>query len=233
MKGIFSLALVLLFISGAAPHAQARPPIKKILQSIGRSCETKLYPWSKQIKNSLLRKAKRAMPLSSAPKAPFLFTSLETVSAYYGRLHRLPPFPLPQQDNELYRGMTLDASGKELRYILKKGLDVSKSHSFNFAAYNGRQYPDYQKAIYTTPEIDLAVSFAFNDTRFDKHIPVILHLKRVSNTRIVSIPHDVPAHWIHRVSALLTINGRSQWGEIRLTKEDHFIFIPYPPPTGK
>lgn len=224
MKIFLSFLCILLLIGGAAPRAYAQPPIKKIFQTIGQRFSKKLNPIQAQIKKVLSRKTN-----SAAKKSPYIFTSLEETSAYYAHMRRVPPFPLPQQKDEIYRGMALNASGQELRHILKNGLEVSKTHSLNFSAYDGKQYPDYQKAIYATPQLPLALTFALNDVRFDKHIPVIIHLKRVSDNRITSIPHDVPVSWIRRVSALLTINGYTLWGEIRLTQDDKFLFIPYLP----
>ncbi len=229
MKKAFSMYVLsgLLFFSFCAQPAQAQPPIKQMLKTLGKRCEKKIATVSSKLQTVLSRRAAQTK-MQTAARQPFVFSSLEDVSAYYARLRHLPPFPLPQADTELYRGMTLDASGKQLRHIFKYGLEVSKTHSINFAAYDGRQYPDYQKAIYASPDISLAASFAVNDTRYDKHIPVIIHLKRVSDTRIVSIPHDIPPSWIYRISALLTIKGKSMWGEIRLDENGNFVFLPYP-----
>lgn len=219
-----------LFLSCCFEPAQAQvPPIKKLIKSISQRCEGKFSAISARLQTALTRQAIQSSK-RAAQKPPLVFASLDKVSAYYGKMRHLPPFPLPQSDTELYRGMTLDASGQQLRHIFKYGLEVSKSHYTNLIAYDGHQYPDNQPAIYASPSLDLATSFTRNNTRFDKHIPVIIHLKRVSNSRIVSIPHDIPPSWIHRISALLTIKGKSTWGEIRLNEDGSFLFLPYPKP---
>lgn len=224
----YAFILTFFLFLGLCPQpAQARPPVKQLLKAFSQCCEGKLSALSNRVQQALTRRSAISQA-QAAKKAPLFFNSLEHTSAYYARMHRLPAFPLPEQETELYRGMTLDATGQQLRHILKQGLEVSKTHSRNFAAYDGRQYPDNQKAIYATPDLKLALSFALEGTRFDDHIPVIIHLKRVSNERIVSIPHDVPLSWIHRVSALLIIKGHPVWGEIRLAQDERFVFLPYP-----
>lgn len=202
---------------------QAQPSLKQLLKILGRSCQ----PQRQAISAGLRKALRRRLPPPAARLSPLAFASLKNVSVYYAPSDTQPPFPLPQQETELYRGMTLDPTGRELRHIFKHGLEVSKTHTTNFGAYDGREYPRDQKAIFATPEIRVAASFAYG-VQTDNHIPVIIHLKRVSDEHIVSIPHDIPPSWIYRVSALLRIDGRLVWGEIKLDENDRFIFTPYP-----
>ena len=204
---------------------QAQPAWKQLLKMLGRGCQSQRQAISDGLQKALRR---RIVPPPATRLPPIqAFASLENVSVYYDRGYAQPPFPLPQQKTELYRGMTLDPTGRELRHIFKHGLEVSKTHTTNFGAYDGREYPRDQKAIFATPEIRVAASFAYG-VQTDNHIPVIIHLKRVNDEYIVSIPHDVPLSWIYRVSALLKIDGRLVWGEIKLDENDRFIFTPYP-----
>ena len=65
-----------------------------------------------------------------------------------------------------------------------------------------------------------------------RYLPVVLHLKRVSDDYIISVPHNIPPSWIYRVSALLRINGQLTWGELKL-ENNTFHFTPYPPNMGE
>ena len=226
MKHFLFIFLAAGFLFYSVP-SQAQPSFKQFLKTLDGKGTYQPAGLSAQLQKLLTRRV-HAVQKPISPPAELLFASLENTSAYYAQIRSLPPFPLPQQETELYRGMSLDATGQELRHILKNGLEVSKTHSTNFAAYDGREYPRDQKAIFATPDIRLAASFAYG-IRFDKYIPVIIHLKRVSNDFIVSIPHDIPPSWISRVSVLLKIQDRFQWGEIKLDSSDRFVFTPYPP----
>ena len=241
MKRLLFICTVFICSCFCTQPVQAQASIKKWIKTVCQRCKKETPAAHTNFQSLLVRRAYTArvknipvytipVPLEvKNPARPLKLSSLENATAYYAYVRNLPSFPLLAQETEIYRGMTLDSSGQELRHILKNGLEVSKTHSLNFSAYDGKQYPDYQKAIYATPQLPLALTFALNDVRFDKHIPVIIHLKRVSDNRITSIPHDVPVSWIRRVSALLTINGYTLWGEIRLTQDDKFLFIPYLP----
>lgn len=139
---------------------------------------------------------------------------------------RVPPFPFAENDREMYRGMQLDADGINLRYILKNGLEVSKSHYENFAAYDGKTYPESTLAIYASHLPRQAQLFALDGAQQGACLPVILHLKKQGWRQTVSVPHDIPPSWIIRVSALLNVDGKLTWGEIKLQKKG-FLFLPY------
>ena len=156
------------------------------------------------------------------------------------RLHNAPTFPLPSHPREMYRGLALDLHGKELRTILQKGMPVETSHfPIWFGSYDGKAYSGDTKALFATTDPLLASTYA-QMNRFrkdgDLFLPVVLHLKRVGKDiapgqeRTVEIPHDIPPTWIYKVSALLSVNGKLRWGELKLDGEDHFLFLPYPLP---
>ena len=131
----YAFILTFFLFLGLCPQpAQAQPPIKQMLKAFSQCCEGKLSALSNRVQQALTRRSAISQA-QAAKKAPLFFNSLEHTSAYYARMHRLPAFPLPEQETELYRGMTLDATGQQLRHILKQGLEVSKTHSRNFAAY--------------------------------------------------------------------------------------------------
>ncbi len=223
----FCLAGVLLYLP--AVPAQAQP--QKFFKSLCARCERKLQAARANAYNALTRKAVRTRLERRAKTLcgdEYLLHDLTPYTAFYAREPHIPPFPLEAAPDEIYRGMTLNADGADLRHILKKGMEVSKCHYENFRAYNRKQYPDGQKAVYATPRLKTAVDFALDDTRFDRHLPVVFHLKKVSDDIFVSIPHDVPPSWIYRVSALLTLNGHAVWGEI-IPHKNGFIFRPYKP----
>ena len=69
----------------------------------------------------------------------------------------------------MFRGMRLDADGKQLRHILRAGMEVSKSHHFCMIPYQGKTYPPGTKAIYSALDPQNAVSFAIKtDDDLDK-----------------------------------------------------------------
>ena len=144
----------------------------------------------------------------------------------------LPLFPLPSKRKEMYRGMMLGADGKDLLYILKNGLEASKSHYYEEGmSYDGKTYPSGTKAIYVASDLEFAYHYvAAPDLRPIPYLPVIFHLKSILGKGYVihAVPHDIPPSWIYRVSALLKINGKLTWGELKV-KDDTFVFIPYPP----
>lgn len=153
----------------------------------------------------------------------------------------VPSFPLPSKRKEMYRGMMLGADGKDLLYILKNGLEASKSHYYEDGmSYDGKTYPSGTKAIYVATELEIASQYVAGPVRsstpylpvifHSPYLPVIFHFKSVETTRdvVYTIPHDIPPSWIYRVSALLKIDGRLTWGELKV-KDDTFVFIPYPP----
>ena len=107
MKKAFSMYVLsgLLFFSFCAQPAQAQPPIKQMLKTLGKRCEKKIATVSSKLQTVLSRRAAQTK-MQTAARQPFVFSSLEDVSAYYALLRHLPPFPLPQADTELYRGMT-------------------------------------------------------------------------------------------------------------------------------
>ena len=138
----------------------------------------------------------------------------------------------------MYRGLALDINGKELRTILKEGMPVETSHfPILHGAYDGKTYGHNKKALFATTDPLLASTYAqMNRFRQDGtlFLPVVLHLKRVGKDplpgaeRTVEIPHDIPASWIYKVSALLNVNGQLRWGELKLDGKDGFLFSPYP-----
>ena len=138
------------------------------------------------------------------------------------------PFPFQKNDREMYRGMALDAEGNNLRHILQNGLEVTKSHYENFAAYDGKGYPDGTLAIYAAHRPDHAKIFMWDTKGVESYLPFILHIKKVGWRPTVSVPHDIPPSWIYRVSALLKVDGKLRWGEVKL-QGDNFVFTPYAP----
>lgn len=147
------------------------------------------------------------------------------------RQDKIPPLPFKGSELLMFRGMRLDADGKQLRHILRAGMKVSKSHHFCMIPYQGKTYPPGTKAIYTALDPQNAVSFAIKtDDDLDKKpfLPVVFHLKRTDWGTFVAVPHDIPSSWIYHVSALLQIDGRLTWGEITLGPNGHFTFMPYP-----
>lgn len=239
MKRLLFIYTVFICSCFCTQPVQAQASIKKWIKTVCQRCKKETPAAHTNFQSLLVRRAYTArvknipvytipVPLEvKNPARPLKLSSLENATAYYAYVRNLPSFPLLAQETEIYRGMTLDSSGQELRHIFKHGLELSKTHALNFAAYDGRHYPSDQKAIFATSRLKTAVTLALDDTRFDKYLPVIIHLKRINDERLVSIPHDVPPHWIQRVSALLTINGEMVWGEIRLNADDSFLFLPY------
>lgn len=239
MKHFLFICTLLIGSCVCTQPAQAQSSIKKWIKTVCQRCKEQAPLSNTNFQSVLLRRAYTArakavpvyripVPLEvKNPARPLRLSSLENATAHYAYIRNVPSFPLLEQETELYRGMTLDSSGQELRHIFKQGLELSKVNAINFAAYDGRSYPADHKAIYATSRLKTAVTLALDDTRFDKYLPVIIHLKRVSKDCLVSIPHDVPPSWIQRVSTLLTINGEMMWGEIRLNEDGSFSFRPY------
>lgn len=137
-------------------------------------------------------------------------------------------YPLAGLPTEMYRGMRLDVKGAQLRNILRNGLEVDKTRSFLREAYNGKTYPPDAKAIFASTWLEEAITFA--NYGFDDELPVLFHLKRVGNSSLIQVPHNIPLSWIYRVSVCLQIDGEPRWGEIKLDAEDNLIFTPYPKP---
>ena len=141
-------------------------------------------------------------------------------------------FPLPADEETMYRGMALDNPNEQLKNIFKNGLEVTKCRAENFASYDGINSSCTATAIYASTDPNLALGYTTArlaespKTRF----PVLLHLKRLGNSLMISVPHDIPPQWIFRISTVLPINGQLRWGELKLDETEHFIFIPYPNP---
>jgi hypothetical protein len=80
----------------------------------------------------------------------------------------------------MYRGLALDAYGKELRSILKNGMKVTESHfPIWHGSYDGRPLPEDTPALFATTDPLLASTYAqMNRFRADKgmFLPVVLHL---------------------------------------------------------
>ncbi len=228
--GVFFVFLAL----GVAPSVQAQKwqSVKKMLG--GPKTKISYFSVRSKTEAAVLRAAQRAVLAPVETKNnEILISSLSQFAPEIKRYGR-PPFPLAENENEMYRGMVLDADGKDLRYILQHGLEVSKSHYENFAAYDGKEYPDGTLAIYASHKVKIAETFLYAKVGVETYLPVILHLKKLGWRSIVSVPHDIPPSWIYRVSAILKINGRLTWGELKI-RNNEFIFIPYPPApqTGK
>lgn len=236
MKKFFSVFLMV-FLLGAAPCAQAQKwqGIKKLFSK--PKAKVSVSAVTNRVKEGVFRAwAKtRSVPYIAqvviggkvhhyASLSPLLPKGNE-VSQH------VSPFPLPINRKEMYRGMRLGADGKDLLYILKNGLEASKSHYYEEGmSYDGKTYPSGTKAIYVTTDPELAVFYMAKTQNSAAYLPVIFHFKSVETTRdvVYTIPHDIPPSWIYRVSALLKVNGRLTWGELKV-KDDTFVFIPYPP----
>ena len=153
---------------------------------------------------------------------------------------RIPNLSLQQMSpHEMYRGMSLDGKGADLQHILQQGLELSKSHyTIQYGTYDMKPYPDDTLAIFATTDLSLATEYAVKGAfqKGKKFLPVVFHLKYVGPqngaTRLysVEIPHDVPPEWIYKVSALLEINGKPRWGELKMGPDNLFFFSPYPLP---
>ena len=168
----------------------------------------------------------RVLPAKNAVSISALRAVAPTSAQITQASKRVPPFPFAENDREMYRGMQLDADGRTLRYILKNGLEVSKSHYENFAAYDGKTYPENALAIYASHLPRVAQLFALDSAQQGACLPVILHLKKQGWRQTVPVPHDIPPSWIIRVSALLNVGGELMWGEINWQK-GKFVFRPY------
>ena len=223
--GVFFVFLAL----GVAPSVQAQKwqSVKKMLG--GPKTKISYFSVRSKTEAAVLRAAAQRAVLApvETKNNEILISSLSQFAPEIKRYGR-PPFPLAENENEMYRGMVLDADGKDLRYILQHGLEVSKSHYENFAAYDGKEYPDGTLAIYASHKVKIAETFLYAKVGVETYLPVILHLKKLGWRSIVSVPHDIPPSWIYRVSAILKINGRLTWGELKI-RNNEFIFIPYPP----
>lgn len=235
----FLMLLAPLMFTPTDLHAQKWNSLKKALSAKPRwgalttSART-------QIKRAVVRAARRNVPPDfrhvTYQKGVYSFFSpkalLPNVSQMTSQDH-LPSLPFAENDREMYRGMVLDADGKQLRSILSHGLKTAKSHHENFHAYDGKKYPKGTKAIYATINPNGAVFYVLKPAgQTSRYLPVVLHLKRVSDDYIISVPHNIPPSWIYRVSALLRINGQLTWGELKL-ENNTFHFTPYPPNMGE
>ena len=167
---------------------------------------------------------------------------LRTLPAISAHLKKAPVFPLAAHPLEMYRGLALDARGKELQTILAKGMKVTQSHfTIWHGSYDKRAYRNDTKALFATTDPLLASTYA-QMNRFrpleEPFLPVVLHLKRMGEdtnsrqARTIEIPHDIPASWIYRVSVLLNIAGNPRWGELKFLGENGFLFTPYPEPNS-
>lgn len=228
MRKFFSVFLLLCLL-GLAPcaHAQKWKAFKEAL--VPARAKVVFYTVQRKVEAAVLRAAAQRAVLApvETKNNEILISSLSQFAPEIKRDGR-PPFPLAENENEMYRGMVLDADGKDLRYILQHGLEVSKSHYENFAAYDGKEYPDGSLAIYASHKVKIAETFLYAKVGVETYLPVIFHLKKLGWRSIVSVPHDIPPSWIYRVSAILKINGRLTWGELKI-RNNEFIFIPYPP----
>lgn len=238
MKKFFSVFLFLLL--AAVPGVQAQK--WKAFQGALVPARTKimLYAFQRKAESAVLRAAAaRQLPGRVVPGQPVIkisslsnFAPTKTeINAAFPKAH-FPLFPFQENDREMYRGMALDAEGKSLRHILQNGLEVSKSHYENFAAYDGQEYPEDAAAIYAAHSPKHAQYYILSDLNSEQYLPVILHIKKVGWRMTVSVPHDIPPSWIYRVSALLKVGGQLQWGEIKWQNKG-FVFLPYPVPPSK
>lgn len=180
------------------------------------------------VKSGQVKNLQRQVLEKKLLQTPVL-ASFAPAKAELSSLKDVPAFPFGENEQEMYRGMALKADGKDLRHIMLNGMEVSKSHYENFAAYDGNPYPDGTKAIYAAHNPEHALHFIFTEEDWDTYIPVIFHIKKLGWRHFASVPHDIPPSWIYRVSVLLNINGRLIWGELKLYKGD-FVFIPYAMP---
>lgn len=235
LQKILAVGCVCALLCGLPFPAQAQKwnIFKKLMQPQRLSALTVVA--QAKIRRVLWRAALRQRPehfrTVTQQNGNYLFFSPKALLPKPIMLHssaKIPLFPFQENEKEMYRGMRLDADGKQLRHILHHGLQVSQSHYYSYASYDGKKYPPGTKAIYASMNPHAAIFYATStEAKAPPFLPVILHLKRVGWTAYVSIPHDIPPSWIYRVSALLKINGRLVWGELKLNKQDHFVFTPY------
>ena len=245
MKPFLNILLVL-FILSAAPSVQAQKwqGVKKLFST--QKTKVSLVAVQKKAKEAI----SRAWAKHRSPYAVQVviggnvrnYKSLSSLLPHKEEVYqKLPLFPLPSKHKEMYRGMMLGSDGEDLLYILKNGLETSKSHYYEEGmSYDGKIYPSATKAIYVATELEIASQYVAGPVRsstpylpvifHSPYLPVIFHLKSVETTRdvVYTIPHDIPPSWICRVSALLKVNGRLTWGELKV-KDNTFIFTPYPP----
>ena len=206
-----------------------------------------LLPAQAQLRGANIRRVSSWRPVTSAPAdiqpiveqlvkqrvfptSPVKVYRLDRLPDCLPTPIQLPAFPLPQNINNMYRGMALEYPNEQLMNIWRNGLEVSKCHAENFASYDGIQSPCAEPAIYASTDPGLALGYTnvrLNDPT-NARFPVLFHLKRVGNSLTVSIPHDVPPHWIEHVSTVLQVDGQLRWGELKLNEAGQFLFIPYP-----
>ncbi len=234
MKKFFSI-LVVFVLLGNASHIQAQKwrGIKKALSP--QTIKNTTLCATREVESAV----RRAIKNSQVSFRPALFheRSLRAFAPNRADVQLgavIPPFPFEfhKTDREMYRGMVLDSGGEDLRYILQHGLEVSKSHYDNTASYDEQLYPSGTKAIFATHDPQSAVYYIMTDNECGQYLPVILHLKKLGKKSIVSVPHDIPPSWIYRVSALLKVDGKLQWGEVKL-QDGKFVFTSYTPSCAK
>lgn len=230
MKKFFSVFIIGCLVSfSPCAYAQKWALSKKIFCPI--RAKISFYSLQRKTEAAIRRvAAARRVPTASVKaKQSVKARSLKALAPEKSELvaaYLLPRFPFEENDKEIYRGMALDAEGKELRHILQNGLEVAKSHYENFIAYDGKEYPAKTKAIYASSWPDQAETYVLTKANVKNYLPVILHIKKASNRMTVSIPHDIPPSWIYRVSVLLKVSGVLTWGEVRL-RNGNFVFYPY------
>lgn len=230
--GVFCVFLVL----GVAPNVQAQKwqSVKKML--CGPKTKISYFSARSKVEAAVLRAVKSGQikALSSWVAGGKVLLKTPSLAAFapakedLPSLSTIPAFAFQPNEKEMYRGMALPPDGEDLRFIMQNGLKVSKSHYENFAAYDGKEYPNGTLAIYASHKVKIAETFLYAKVGVETYLPVIFHLKKLGWRSIVSVPHDIPPSWIYRVSAILKINGRLTWGELKI-RNNEFIFIPYPP----
>ena len=218
----FLLGCFLLLFSLIPAHAQLRtgvlrtPPLAKTATAL----------------TGLETLVERAVEQSVLRTTPSRIYRLARLPNYLPTPVQLPAFPLPQNVNNMYRGMALEFPNEQLKHIWKNGLEVYKCKAGNFAAYDGINSACAEPAIYASTDPDLALGYTsirVNDPT-NARFPVLFHLKRLGNSLTISIPHDVPPQWIEHVSTVLWVDGQLRWGELELDDSNHFIFTPYAVP---
>lgn len=247
MKRFLSILWVLVLL-GTAPCVQAQKwrGIKKIFLPPKETVS--FSSLQSKMNSAVLRAVAKHRPVpyiaqvDVGGKTHYHSSVLPLLPQGYDVFCQVPAFPLPVNPKEMYRGMVLGAEGKDLVHILENGLEVSKSHYYEEGmSYDGKRYPPETKAIYVTTDPELAAYYITDPDQTAPYLPVVFHLKRmyfkpISEYKhiVYTIPHDIPPSWIYRVSALLKVNGRLMWGELKV-KDKAFVFIPYPPknPTQK
>ncbi len=152
------------------------------------------------------------------------------------QVRQLPPLPLMQRPNYLYRGLSLDRDGESLRKILHHGLLLQDvGHFSNSLLMSLANTPHDAAAISSTKYTNLAQSpqtalqYAFRKVNIDSDdvLPVVISVTDLEeHGAVVRVQHDISAEHLSEVTALLKINDTPTWCSVKL-EGSNFKITPY------